>query len=390
MRLICCYFTTFFITLTLSAQTMVDGCIVSSENTGSTNATNDYIHLYQNYISELKGTQCAMYPSCSNYGLIVYSDKNFFEATTLLCDRLIRCSHDRKFYTDTYKYGYRSLSDTPYYLDNNKKEVRASFPQAEILKHAKDSAILFINYLINEQEYSAALLEIERLHHIRKTLSPLLYLKKLQCLRGLGRHEKALYEYDVNFPAEVKETPDIIMELAFTNYLLTNYTATIALTQKIEETNSLFIKSRTLQALSLTRENRILEAKKTFTELATIFPENPSLNKNLQLAEKLINIKEKNSNIAKALSIIPGLGYLYAGHKGSAATSFFINSLLIYATYTSIQKENYGVAGIMGFFSLSFYIGNIKGAGQCVKRYNSNMRNNIITEIERRNNIYNY
>lgn len=369
---------------------MVDGCIVSSENTGSTNATNDYIHLYQNYISELKGTQCAMYPSCSNYGLIVYSDKNFFEATTLLCDRLIRCSHDRKFYTDTYKYGYRSLSDTPYYLDNNKKEVRASFPQAEILKHAKDSAILFINYLINEQEYSAALLEIERLHHIRKTLSPLLYLKKLQCLRGLGRHEKALYEYDVNFPAEVKETPDIIMELAFTNYLLTNYTATIALTQKIEETNSLFIKSRTLQALSLTRENRILEAKKTFTELATIFPENPSLNKNLQLAEKLINIKEKNSNIAKALSIIPGLGYLYAGHKGSAATSFFINSLLIYATYTSIQKENYGVAGIMGFFSLSFYIGNIKGAGQCVKRYNSNMRNNIITEIERRNNIYNY
>ena len=66
------------------------------------------------------------------------------------------------------------------------------------------------------------------------------------------------------------------------------------------------------------------------------------------------------------------------------------NSLLMYATYTSIKSENYGVAGIMGFFSLSFYIGNITGAARSAKRYNEKTRNNIIQEIEKRNNIINY
>ena len=389
MRLLGCCFTTFFLALTLSAQTKVDGFIVSPQSTGSANATNDYIHLYQNHISELKGMRCAMYPSCSNYGLMVYSDKKFFEATTLLCDRLIRCSHDKNFYTSTYEYGYRSLSDIPYY-QIDKQKAKASFPRADILKCTEDSATLFINHLINEQEYSSALLEIERLHYTRKKLSQSLYLKKLQCLRGMGQHEKALYEYDINTPTEIKEAPEILTEVAITNYLVANYSATIEIVQKIEKTGSLFLEARTLHALSLAREGQLKDSKEEFCNLSINFPENTALKNSIQLTDKLLNTKEKKPGVAKILSIIPGAGYLYAGHKGSAITSFFINSLLAYATYTSIKEENYGMAGVMGFFSISFYIGNITGAGRCAKRYNEKTRNDIISAIERRNNIFNY
>lgn len=390
MRLLGCYFTTFFFTLTLSAQTMVDGVVVSTQSTGTTNATNDYIHLYQNHISELKSVRCAMYPSCSNYGLMVYSDKNFFEATTLLCDRLIRCSHDKKFYDETYEYGYKSLSDIPHYKNNQEQKIKASFPRADILKSTTDSATLFINHLINEQEYSSALLEIERQHYTRKEFPQSLYLKKLQCLRGIGQHEKALYEYEINIPTVIKKTPEIQLEVALTNYILFNHAATIEITQKIEEGDTLFIEARTLQALSLAKEGKVKESKEIFETLSKTYPEKSVLKNSLFLTDELLNTKEKKPAIAKLLSIIPGAGYLYAGHKGSALTSLFINSLLAYATYTSIKEQNYGVAGIMGFFSVSFYIGNITGAGRCVKRYNEKTRNNIISTIERRNNIFNY
>lgn len=367
---------------------MVDGRVVSQQETGTQNAANDYIHIYQNHISELKGSRCAMYPSCSNYGLMVYSDKNFFYATTLVCDRIIRCSHDRKFYDTTYKYGYKSLSDTPYYKESH--EPSPSFPRADILKSAQDTALLFINHLINEREYSSALLEIERLHFARKTLSAPLWLKKLQCLRGLGRHEKALYEYDVNTPADIKNFPELLFEAATTNYLLANHTATIELTQKIADTAPLFTKARTLQALSFARERDYNESKNILTSLSATHPEDTALKNSLVAIDKLINAKEKKPAVAKILSIIPGAGYLYAGHKGSTAASFIANSLLMYATYTSIKSENYGVAGIMGFLSVSFYIGNITGAGRSAKRYNEKTRNNIIQDIEKRNNIINY
>lgn len=393
MRLVNCFITFLLLLLSTSflfAQTLVDGAIVSGESTGTQNAGNDYIHLYQKHLSSLKNGRCAMYPSCSNYGLMVYSDKNFFEATTLLCDRIVRCSHDKKFYETTYEYGYKSLIDQPYYK-NATSTTRTTYPKAEILKSAEDTALLFVNHLINEEEYSSALLEIERLHFHRKELSTTLYLKKLQCYRGLGLHEKALYNYAVNYPQSAKKDADINIEIATINYILGNYQTTIDCTNAIKNaTNEQIVKSKSIQAVAHAKLHNYNESKNIFTELSKKYPDDTSIQKSIKSIDLLINNKEKSPLTAKLLSVIPGAGYLYTGHKGSAATSLIINSLLAYATYTSIKKENYGVAGIMGFFSLSFYIGNINGAGRSAKRYNEKKTNHAISKIEIYNNIINH
>ena len=47
--------------------------INQSEQAGA-KITNDYIGLYQKYISQARGSECPMYPSCSNYGLKAFNE----------------------------------------------------------------------------------------------------------------------------------------------------------------------------------------------------------------------------------------------------------------------------------------------------------------------------
>lgn len=46
------------------------------------------------------------------------------------------------------------------------------------------------------------------------------------------------------------------------------------------------------------------------------------------------------------------------------------------------------MAGVCGFLSLSFYIGNINGAGRSATRYNLKKKNEQIRKLERINNIF--
>lgn len=88
------------------------------------------------------------------------------------------------------------------------------------------------------------------------------------------------------------------------------------------------------------------------------------------------------------LSIIPGLGYWYTGHKGSAISAFLFDAVLGYAAYTSFSKKNYGVGILFGVLSTTFYIGNIKGSGSSAVRYNTIHKKQIQEELENNNNIY--
>ena len=110
--------------------------------------------------------------------------------------------------------------------------------------------------------------------------------------------------------------------------------------------------------------------------------------RNIELLHQLSGQRVKSPTIAKFLSIIPGLGYLYSGHKGSAFTALLVNGALGYATYTSIKSQNYGVAALCGLFTMSFYLGNINGSGRSATRYNESMKRKIITQLESINHIY--
>jgi len=301
--------------------------------TSDQSAVKDYIGFYQSYISGAKGSGCAMYPSCSNYGLMVFNQRPFFEAMALTADRLIRCSHDRKYYDETFEYGKSSLLDFPPYMKNPDSLVYKSkeYFYTDNLKSfdKKDSTTLYINHLINNNDYIGALSEINRTLFYDKNAGADIYAKKLICYDALNREEDGVYDYTMNFPDCIKSNPSVIIKAVRLYMDMNNNKEAVDLLNRITEItpdSSLLYKKYVLEGMIHIRTNAFTEAKCSFLKSAqyTDVPSVPTAN--LEIIKQLSDIKMKKPAVARFLSIIPGAGYIYTKQTQNAVTSLIINS----------------------------------------------------------------
>lgn len=377
--------TTFIAINAVVAQERVDGYLISSKPTIQSNAVHDYIGLYQKYVSGLKSGRCAMYPSCSNYGLQVFGEYPFFKALILTSDRLIRCSHDQRLYSKTFEYGIRSCTDIPGFVVIPPKSVGRLYTDTKRWPDAKQQ---FVDYLINKADYNSALLEIRRIEFMDNVFIPQLYAKKLLCMRALGMHEEAIFDYETLEDHTALKDKNICMQAALAYYETKNYEETINKLKTLDTAgdSTSYYNQYILLGITQSCVDEHEKAAQSF-ELAAQY-NSSTYDKNMALLNQLSTQKKKNPIVAKHLSIIPGLGYLYSGHRGSALTALLVNGALGYATYTSIKTQNYGLAGLCGFFNLSFYLGNISGAGRSAIRYNDAKKKSVITQLESINHIY--
>ena len=393
----------FFVTLLyicpsmLFPQEKVDGEIIQTNYTTDTinHASTDYIKLYQDFISKHKNGKCAMYPSCSNYGLMVLDKYPIYKALPMIADRVIRCSHDAQFYDTTYEYGHKSILDYPFNdeLSHTLAYKREIEPQVDVLQrrtYRLDEQ--FIHHLINRKLYEPALAEIERLQFYgNQEIS--LYHQKLLCYRGLNRYEDGIFEYENNYAISLKSDAKIALQAAILYDNVENAPLAEQALNHIKEWNDTtsYYRSIVYKAYLQTKQKKYQKAKQTFLHADDYKSEiDIHASENLQLLKQIQESKYKSPTLARILSIIPGGGYLYTKHTGSAITSLVMNSLLAYATYTSIKSENYGVAGLCGFLSLSFYFGNINGAGRSAIRYNEKIHRDYTTRIYNANKLFIY
>lgn len=356
--------------------------------------TEDYIGFYQRHISKLRGTQCAMYPSCSNYGLKVFKDKPFFEAMIYTADRMMRCGHDKKYYDVSIQYGDMALLDWPSYEKTPKELIyngTHSF-YTESTKRVTKDTLSFINYLINHKQYDMALLEITKNLYFKETTNPLLYKNKLLCYEALGKEEDGIYEYEVNFPECIQTSCLVGMKAAKLYYNIDNYDMALSSLERIKDFESDdYYRKLVFQSIIETRKKNYSSAISILTKAQKDYPEySESCLKSMQIITSLSNSSKKKPNIAKLLSVIPGAGYAYTKQYQTAITSLLINSVLAYATYTCIKRDNYGMAALSGIFSLTFYFGNILGAGKSANRYNQSLENRHIQELTGLNGFNSY
>jgi tetratricopeptide (TPR) repeat protein len=175
------------------------------------------------------------------------------------------------------------------------------------------------------------------------------------------------------------------------------------------------IQSSYLEALSYWRLNKLEEARLTFRQLASTYPqseyaplalaggalvalengdiansraemtrfiedypEHPGWNRVREAREMLEqhdDLPRKSRVLAGIMSaILPGSGYLYAGHYKDGITSFLINGLAFAGAATGIHQENFAVAGIVTGVGLPFYVGNIYGSANAAKKWNKAVR----------------
>lgn len=357
------------------------------------NAFLDYISFYQNYISHIRGGDCQMYPSCSNYGLIAFQNYSSLKAMVITSDRLLRCSHDINFYNLTLKNNEFKLIDLP--VSNDSLERKSKFKKQTVTYPYKtfnnDSCpeAGFIRFLMLEKNYREALLEINRLFYYKHNCNQKeLYLNYLRCKRTLNEIEEAIFKFENSFPEEIKNNSEIISEIGNCYLDLGNFEQAIKLYKSTISLNNSIKPDKIYSLLGLAYAQEF-EFKKSSEYFLKINKESPlfyNANNCVTILNFMDNYKYKKKYIAGILSIIPGAGYYYSGHKSSAISSLIVNSLLGYALYSNIKNENYGMATLVGVFSFSFYIGNISGSIKSTKRYNKVIDNKIINQIK--SNVY--
>lgn len=364
---------------------------LSGDNdTGKGAATGDYIGFYQKYLSAARGSRCAMYPSCSNYGLQAFKEKPFAEAMAMTADRMIRCGHDGKYYDYTYAYGYLSLIDlTGDSVPAHLKSATRGYVVTDRLprKTKQDSIVDFVHYLINNHHYELAMLEIERIAYFQpKLFTPSLFKQKLLCYDGLDRQEEGILEFSNLKRQDIATDNQTLYEMSRLYKHVENFDCEREMLKKIRLADrDTSYKVNIGIAVSYLNQDEENKARPFVLRANTLAPDSSFVRKNLETLSYLQTTKKKNPRTAGLLSIFPGGGYLYAGHKASALTAFLINGVLGCATYTSIKRKNYGVAAVMASFTVTFYAGNIMGAIKSVRRHNQKRTERCAKQLERQN-----
>lgn len=354
-------------------------------------ALSDYVGFYKKYLHEdNRGGHCAMYPSCSRYGLMVFEDCYFPRAMVYTADRMIRCGHDFDSYDLTLNEGKLLLLDLPPYIETPRELIydeKSHYAYTD-WEAEPDSTLLFINHLINKQMFREALMEIEKVQFHDGSLSIQLFINKLICYQGLGEMENAIYDYEVRFPTIIKSAPQVKFKMLDIFLAVDNFDMAQTLIEGISDTVcSVLPQKYAWQGIVSAYREKWDKADKYFHLLAMQSPDVLRDRENLRLIKEANEFKKKKGWLASSLSIIPGLGYIYTKRPKSALTAFVMNSLLGYAVYSSIKHENYGVAALLGVFNLSFYIGNISGSGRSALKYNQRTLQKIKSSLHQNNKL---
>jgi len=98
-------------------------------------------------------------------------------------------------------------------------------------------------------------------------------------------------------------------------------------------------------------------------------------------------LKKKSPTVAGVLAIIPGAGHLYCNRKRDALISFLLNGAMIYAAYEAFDHDLDALGGIIIFFELGFYGGNIYSAVSSAHKYNRDAKNRFIRYLKEQTGI---
>jgi tetratricopeptide (TPR) repeat protein len=99
--------------------------------------------------------------------------------------------------------------------------------------------------------------------------------------------------------------------------------------------------------------------------------------------DRKLPLKRKNPTVAGLLAIIPGAGHLYCERKRDAFVSFLLNGALIYAAYEAFDHDHDALGGIITFFELGFYSGNIYSAVSSAHKYNRAEKSKFLNYLKK-------
>lgn len=342
--------------------------------------SDDYINIYQNSLSDLRNNSCPMYPSCSEFGREEFRTKPALIAAASTADRMIRCGHEHDFYQTAISekgYGLLDLNDSTFDRTKNLYEPNKFFSAHNDLLPDSE-AEKFIKELINEQLHEYALYELLKLEFAQGKLTEEMFINRIICYEALGEYEKAIFNRHVDYSMFTSDV--LLYRMARIYYSIGNsiYLAEIENNVLSEELYKQRIVA--IQLASELKSNGLKAAVNSAKLMKSSGIDYGMLNKFIEEGEK---VNYKSRSLAGILSIVPGLGYMYAGHKRTGLTSLLINGVLAYTAVESFKNNNIGVGVLSSLFSASFYIGNLSGSKKSADRYNEKIDRDLVISLEK-------
>ena len=123
--------------------------------------------------------------------------------------------------------------------------------------------------------------------------------------------------------------------------------------------------------LSQIRIGELRQAEASLSLIGDASPCSDRARRHLDLLRNAPRPGRKSPGVAAALAVVPGAGYAYAEHYGTAVASLIVNGLLGWATVDAFRDGNDGAGGFFAVLSAGFYAGNITGSAQSADRYNT-------------------
>lgn len=258
------------------------------------------------------------------------------------------------------------------------------------LSFATSEIIRFADELYNNSLYEQAIHEYKRALFFEDNIEnkKLIKLKLAVCYREVGQFElseKAIKEY-IELCEKDEDKYIGFIELGITYIYAKNISMAVYQFLKVEnfsENEETKKKALFYLTLGYAMNYQWNEAEESFYRLSVFLPDNNSLKSSIkELFLRAKKFKYKSPELATWLSIIPGLGQLYAGDVGSGLNAFALNGVIFYFTIDMLIKANYLDAI---FIALSFveryYSGNFYHAEEKARQYNERHNKKFLSEF---------
>jgi outer membrane protein assembly factor BamD (BamD/ComL family) len=139
-------------------------------------------------------------------------------------------------------------------------------------------------------------------------------------------------------------------------------------------------------ALSYLQEERWKEAAAEFRKIEPESKLYPRAERWAQGLDRIEEIPQKSPATAGVLAaVLPGAGHLYTERYRDAGIAFALNAAFIWGMVEAFEHKSYAVGGILTFFELGWYSGNIYSAVSSAHKYNREKKKEYLDLLEKEN-----
>ncbi len=338
-------------------------------------SSNLALDFYSSIVSDVKNdvSKCQFYPSCSMFARESISEFGFLKGMILTGDRFLRCSGghlERGSYPRINGLFYDPPIKNFIFGEGNLWNFGITSSTIKEDEVIPDSLFLFPKKLFDNKKYDLSILELERVNFyskeidkIQKTLLLIAvnYFKMQNSNSAMETLNKVSF-IDEYMEVQLNTLKFIINDLENTNRWNSNF-----FSKQIDDSPNIN-KYKQFQIYSLFKLKEFEEIEKNLNKLND---SNITIELRI-LIENQNNLPYKSPLLAGIMSsIIPGSGYLYAGHTKEALSAFVVNILFGSGIYYLFKNENYSSGILTTMVAAPFYLGNIIGSANSAQLYNN-------------------